>query len=71
MDNLSGLIKNTTTNQGCWMSNNFSGRMTVRSNYNENNHIIKGLKSVHKIVGLNNWNIGPMLEDKDVVFVKR
>lgn len=25
--------------------------MTVQSNYNENNHIIKGLGSLHKIVG--------------------
>lgn len=49
---LSGLIKNTATNQGRWMSNNSRGRMTVRSNYNENNHIIKGLRSPHKIVGL-------------------
>ncbi|PZC80571.1 hypothetical protein B5X24_HaOG214389 [Helicoverpa armigera] len=47
------------------MSNNFFGRMTVRPNYNENNHIIKGLRSVHKIVGLNNWNIGPMIEILD------
>lgn len=51
------------------MSNNFSGRMTVRSNYNENNHIIKGLGPDHKIVGLNNWNIGAKYENVDVVFL--